>query len=701
MNNHKLLRMGGATVALFFALSAHAQDDADNYVIDEVLVTAEKRDSSLQDTPLSVSVLSGDELDAIGISTVEELQFFVPGVTITNDAMAIVNIRGIGTSAFGVGADPSSTVHIDGVYIPRPTTGYQDMFDIERVELLRGPQGVLFGRNSSGGTLNIISKSASEELEGAIEVAVGNLNKRKISGTLSGALSDRTRARATLLYNERDGRYSDPVFGREYQDQNTIAGRFALEFDASDNLDVVLRADFNNEDEAGYPTVQNVITADLLGAGATLTNGKDELALDGNPIQKIDTLGASATLTWDLGEMSFKSTSAFRSSDVEILIDVDSTDLFLRNVGVQEYSDSFSQEFLLSSTGDERLRWTAGLFYFTEDGDDNLDLFFGPTTIVIPGTNKTDAWALFGQASYDFNDRLTGTFGLRYSSEEKDYGTTTFVNGTNVGSATPSDDWDDFTPRFSLDYAVNEDVMLYASASRGFKSGGFQVGESNSFDPEYLWSYEAGVKSVVMDQRLRANFGVFFYDFTDLQVITFVNGIGQTDNAGKATLQGFEAEFLARPSDGLDLSLNIAYLDATYDRFTQAIGGVEVDLAGNTLPNTPEWTFSAGAQYSHPVSNAANLTFRGDFGWRDEVNFKSDNAPRFQTDSYGLLNVRIGYENLDQGWQLSLYGTNLTDEDFATYKTDGQDATGSSSANNPLTVFGEPRQYGVSFRYDF
>lgn len=322
MNHIKAVLLGGVMLPLFIASSTGAQK-SDDYVIDEVLVTAEKRDSSLQTTPLSVSVLSGDEMDAMGISTIEQLQFFVPGVTVTNDAMAIVNIRGIGTSAFGVGADPSSTV-------------------------------------------------------------------------------------------------------------------------------------------------QNMITPDLIAAGATPTNGKDELALDGDPQQNIDTWAVSAAINWDLNNINF-----------------------------------------------------------TEDGGDRLGLFFDPLTIVIPGA----------------------------------------------------------------------------------KSGGFQVGESGSFDPEFLWSSEAGIKSVLMDQRLRANIGAFYYDVTDLQVVTFVNGIGQTDNAGEATLKGFEAEFLARPSDGVDLSLSIAYLDATYDTFTQNVGGVEVDLAGNTLPNTPKWTYSAGAQHSHPVAASRNLTF--------------------------------------------------------------------------------------------
>lgn len=704
MNTIKLLFVGSMATTLLLAYPARAQEDEDSNgrVIEEIVVTAEKREESLQNVPISVSALSGDQIEAIGISTIEEFQFFVPGVTITNDAMAIVNIRGIGTSAFGVGTDPSSTVYIDGVYMPRPTTGYQDMFDVERIELLRGPQGVLYGRNSSGGSLNIFSRGASEEFEGKVGLTIGNLNKRLFSGTVSGPLSDNVRARATLLSNQRDGRYEDPNTGRQYQNQDTLAGRLSLEIDASDDVQIVLRADFNKERETGYPTVQNNITQDLIDAGATPTNGKDQLALDGDVRQNIDNWGTSATVTWNADNFTFRSITSYRSSEFDILIDVDSTDLFLRDVGFVENSDSFSQEFLFSSSSDSRLQWTVGAFYFWEDANDDLGLFFGPNlTIQLPGANVTNAYALFGQASYAITDRLTGSVGLRYSYETKDYQTTTIVNGNNFGTATPDENWNAFTPKFVLDYTVSDDVMLYASASKGFKSGGFQVGDPVPFNPEFLWAYEVGVKSILMDQRLRANFGAFYYDYTDLQVVTFVNGVGQTDNAGAATLKGFEAEFLGRLSDGLDLTLNIAYLDATYDTFAQVIGGVPVDLAGNTLPNTPKWTYSFGALYTYALGGAKNLTLRGDYAWRDSVNFKSSNLPRYAAGSYAVLNARIAIELLDKGWEFALYGTNLTDEDIPTYKTDGIDATGNSNPNNPLTVFGAPRQYGVKVTYNF
>ena len=246
----------GATAQQENSSAASENRPADD-VVEEIVVTAEKREESLQSVPVSITAMTGDTLIKTGITNVEDLQFFVPGVSVTNDSMAIVNIRGIGTSAFGVATDPSTTVHYDGVYISRPTTGYQDMFDVERVEVLRGPQGVLFGRNSAGGTLNIISKMPTADLSGTLGVTIGNYDRRTFSGTIAGPLTDTVGARLTLVKNNRDGIYKDAVTGRRYQNKDNLAARFTLAFDPSDDLQIVLRADGSRTRETGFPAVRD------------------------------------------------------------------------------------------------------------------------------------------------------------------------------------------------------------------------------------------------------------------------------------------------------------------------------------------------------------------------------------------------------------------------------------------------------------
>jgi iron complex outermembrane recepter protein len=666
-------------------------------LLDEIIITAEKRESSLQDTPLSVTAMSGEMMNKIGISTIEDLQFFVPGVTVTNDSMAIVNIRGIGTSAFGVATDPSSTVHYDGVYQPRPTTGYQDMFDVERIELLRGPQGVLFGRNSTGGTLNIISKAPTDEFEATLGLTLGNRNKRTFSGTISGPLSEKVRARATLMKNNRDGIYTDIVTGDKYQNQDSFAGRGTIAIDLAENFELVLRGDFNSERETGFPAVRATYGADIVAAGATIPTRDLDVAFDTKPVSNTGVWGVSATANWTGGDIGFKSISAYRESNVNQVIDADGTDLFLFDIGFREQSRSFTQELQIYNNNPNRVEWIAGMFFMSEEGSGGIDILFQNPKINIPERNTTNAYAVFGQTTYSLTDRLRATAGIRYSYEKKDYVFSTSVNGTEVASGSPTANWNAWTPRFAVDFDVNDNILAYVSATRGFKSGGFQLGDAGAFDPEFLWSYEAGLKSTLFDNRVRANIGVFNYDYTNLQVVEFVGGVATTSNAGKATVQGVEVEVAARLAEGFDINATLAYLDATYDVFFE--GGV--DFSGNRLANSPKWAYSLGAQYVMDAGDNGYVTMRGDYAYRDTVDFKRNNLPQFRSDTYSLVNARLSYTTNDDRWQVSLYGTNLTNNKYVTYITVGRNAAGAADLNVPVSVRGEPRQYGVKFRINY
>lgn len=684
----------GATAQQENSSAASENRPADD-VVEEIVVTAEKREESLQSVPVSITAMTGDTLIKTGITNVEDLQFFVPGVSVTNDSMAIVNIRGIGTSAFGVATDPSTTVHYDGVYISRPTTGYQDMFDVERVEVLRGPQGVLFGRNSAGGTLNIISKMPTADLSGTLGVTIGNYDRRTFSGTIAGPLTDTVGARLTLVKNNRDGIYKDAVTGRRYQNKDNLAARFTLAFDPSDDLQIVLRADGSRTRETGFPAVRDSYPPEFALAGATIPNRRDEIALDTIPRFDIDAGGVSSTISYDAGPVNFRSITAYRSSDVRQLLDVDATNLFLRNIVFTEKSNTFTQEFQLLSDNDSALRWILGAFYLNEKGKDEIQILEPGRAIVIPETNTTNAYAVFGQATYEFIERLRLTAGLRYSYEKKDFAFKVFFNGAEVDGAQPKDSWKAWTPKVGVDFDITEDVMAYATATRGFKSGGFQLGDGRSFLPEYIWSYEAGLKSMLFDRRLRANVSAFYYDYTNLQVVEYINGIATTTNAGKATIKGLELELMARPSQRLSLTSTLAYLDARYDVYFDQ----QTSLAGNRLPNAPRWNLTFGAEYRAPIGSTGDLVLRTDVAYREAVFFKPNNSPTYASENTTLLNGRIAWQPVNNKWELAIYGRNLTNERYASYKAVGTDPTGVSNPAYPLTVFGEPRQYGIQLRY--
>lgn len=677
------------------AADAAPQGPAADDSVEEIVVTAEKREESLQSVPISITAMSGDTLIKTGITNVEDLQFFVPGVSVTNDSMAIVNIRGIGTSAFGVATDPSTTVHYDGVYIPRPTTGYQDMFDVERIEVLRGPQGVLFGRNSAGGTLNIISKMPTRDLSGTFGVTFGNYDKRTFSGTVAGPLGESVRARLTVVKNDRDGIYKDAVTGRRYQNEDNLAARFTLAIDPSDDLQIVLRADGTKDRETGYPAVRASYPPEFALAGATIPTRRNEIALDTVPRFNTDAGGVSSTISYDAGPVNLKSITAYRSSDVRQLLDVDATDLFLRNIVFTEKSKSFTQEIQVLSDNDSALRWIVGGFYLNEKGKDEIQILEPGFALVIPETNTTNAYALFGQATYEFMDRLRLTAGLRYSYEKKDFAFKVFVNGAEVDGAQPKDSWKAWTPKVGVDFDITKDVMAYATATRGFKSGGFQLGDGRPFLPEYIWSYEVGVKSMLFDRRLRANVSAFYYDYTNLQVVEYINGVATTSNAGQATIKGVELELMARPTQRLSLTSTLAYLDARYDVYFDQ----ETSLAGNRLPNAPKWNATFGAEYRAPLGSMGDLVFRTDIAYREAVFFKPNNNPRYAGRNTTLVNGRIAWQPTNNKWELAIYGRNLTKERYATYKAVGTDATGVSNPAFPLTVYGEPRQYGLQLRY--
>lgn len=693
-------RIAGISLALstLFAGPADAQQAPPDSGLTDIIVTAEKREENLQSVPISVTAMTGESLTATGISNVEDLQFFAPGVSITNDAMAIINIRGIGTTAFGIATDPSTTVHYDGVYIPRPTTSYQDLFDVERIEILRGPQGVLFGRNSAAGTLNIISKMPTEALSGAIGLTLGNYAKRALSGTIAGPVGDRIGMSVTVLANSRDGIYRDVARNRRYQDQGNLAGRVTLAFNPTDDLEIVLRADASQDRETGSTSkLTSYASGGLAAAGATVPLGAFDIALDADPRYDVDAWGVSSTITWNNGPVTLKSITALRKSNVSEAFDTDATDLFLRHQEYFERSRSITQELQLVSNGEGALQWILGAFYLNEKGNDELRIIQPNRRRVTPETNATNAVAVFGQANYAVTDRLRLIGGLRYSWEEKDFSYRILVNNAQIGGGQPKDSWEAWTPKFGIDYDITKDIMLYAAATRGFKSGGFQLGDGQPFLPEYIWSYEAGVKSTVLDKRLRANFSAFYYNFTNLQVVEYINGVATTTNAGKARIKGFEAEILARPAPRLTLNSTLAWLDARYDvYFSQG-----ADLSGNRLPNAPKWNVTYGAEYKAPLGEVGSLTLRADFSWRDRVYFKANNNPAFEGETVTLLNARAAWRPIDERWEIALYGRNLTNERYPTYKTAGVGATGVTNQTVIKTLYGEPRQYGVQLRHFF
>jgi iron complex outermembrane receptor protein len=732
--------------------------------LEEIIVTAEKREGTVQDTPISITAFSGQDLAQAGLTSTDALAAYTPGLTIQKEVIGKVVIRGIGTENYTVGSDPGVAIHTDGVYLARSSVSIFDFFDTNRIEVLRGPQGTLYGRNATGGVINILSNEPTSEFGGYATLDVGNYSKVRVEGALNMPFSDSIDARLSVLYAQRDGYTENKFPGADaipadeetgfpgvpaltsarsrdvdqLDNQDLFAARGQVKFRLTDDVDLLLLAQFTRDDSLppafkyfnGAPW-QAPTDLDLSDLREVSQGFESEIPGSGRTVPspgKADQDNYMARLTWDLGNMRFTSITGYRDIDFSWINDGDGFDQFFVTYFQTDESQQFTQEFQLASQGDGKLQWIVGAYYL----DESAETFTGiPFIIPVPepyilwdGKSDTTAYALFGQGTYSLTDRLRITAGLRYNKEEKKGDLTYNVFGTVLtpdllGFGPPGTtwaqildrDWDATTPKLAVDYDFTSDVMGYASITRGFKSGGFNLLAGQlPYDPEYVWAYELGLKSRLADGRVTANIGAFYYDYSDLQVGKVVNLSATVVNAAKATIQGMEAEVRAAVGMGVELNAGLSWLDATYDEFVTEDPGYPgaagncgslleeprtVSLAGCELPRSPEYQGNLGAQWTGNVGNGAEVRVRADYAFRGKQYFTQFNRDDVSQGSYQTLGLRVGYSAPEDRWSVTAYGDNLTDEEyFATVLESGVAAPGTVV---PQAVVGAPRTYGVIF----
>lgn len=689
-------------------------------VIDELIVTAQKRETRLQETPITINAFTGKMLEDSDIQNLSQLQSFVPGLMVQTQTFGAIYIRGIGSTTLGVGSDASSTLHIDGVYIPRLSGIFSDFWDVDRIEVLKGPQGTLYGRNATGGTINIISKQPTDEFELSVGLTAGNYNKWRLDASIAGPITGTVSGRFTVMKNDRDGFQKDiDQLQRRYMDEDVIAMRGTLEFQLSENGELLLRGDYMRQRETGSTFVEDQLDR---------PNDTYRVSLDGPQNHDIDGGGVAAILNVDLGQalggVTWETLASWRKSNVELGFDNDGSGIFKRSSFFPEKTESFHFETRLVSNLDAsgRLEWIVGTFYFQEQAEDEfsrLTLPNGPdclqavvpdpdpavcpvTRFAFPEKNETNAIAGFGQATYSFTDQLQFTVGIRYSHEKKEFNSDFHINGNSqFGGFIPEEaSWNAWTPKFIVDYHINDNIMLWGSASRGFKSGFFGIGSlgKGPSGQETISAYEMGIKSTLLDGRMIANLSAFTWDYDGLQVQGTDSNTGEffLDNAGKASNDGIELEIFATPSDRWDINFAVAYLDAVYDLFIEPNSGF--DFSGNRQPQSPEWSFAAGATYTTPL-RLGDLSFRGEYTWQDDYFYGRDNV--FFSEAFGFLNASIIFvPSASKRWTLALFAKNILDE--ATYFGRFDNSRYSSTPDNSnQVVVGEPRQWGLRIRYDY
>ncbi|MDO9471469.1 MAG: TonB-dependent receptor [Caulobacter sp.] len=713
--------------------------------VEAVVVTARRTEENLQDVPGAVSAFSQASLERLQVTDVTGLQGAVPNVNISqgrgSSNATNIYIRGIGQPDALQTFDPAVGVYVDDVYYSRIRGTQFDLMDLERVEVLRGPQGTLYGKNTIGGALKVVTRKPGQDFRANLGLAFGSYNQVEMKGAVSGPVSDTLALGFAGLSSTRDGYVTDPVSGAEYNDKNTWALRAAAAWTPTDTFRLDLSADYSNDDAAmtvGQAT--NTLTTlfgvplKVLPATPPEYNFRTRTTPGLPNSTKLIHYGYAGTATWDVSDaLTLKSITAYRNLNTDDYVDIDATELETGDVFVAVDQNQVSQEFQLAWDNGGPLSVVGGLYWLEENivshqeayGDDVLGVLpnpfpigaFTPTTFTrtVDDDLQTTSKAAYVNATWRLSEVLRVTGGLRYTSEEKTYSrtTSTFSNNPSFAAnpafafAGVNETWEDVSPLISVDWNATETMMLYARASKGFKSGGFNgrsnnPGEEAAYDPETVTSFEAGLKSQWFGNRVTANATIFYNDYQDFQAR--VSGLVPTPiptpeltvlNAGSLVIQGFELELAARPIPGLLLDAQIGYLDASYEEFKDdrflATGG---SRAFQKPAFSPEWTMRFGGQYQFDLGGAGYVTTSGQAKYRSEMALAVDNTltnsavrlPGMWDDEVWLVDARVVWETPDRRFSAGVYGQNLTDE---VYKTDAQEF--SSVGGIRTAYYGAPR----------
>ncbi len=673
---------------------------------EKVTVTATKAGGAdIHSTPIAVTVVPERELGQLGIRSVEGLAGVVPAVTMSqHTGAAQVTIRGIGTNSTVVGADPSSTVHLDGVYLGRPVMVLMELLNVERVEILRGPQGTLYGRNSVGGTINIVTRAPTNALETNVRLEAGNYDNLRVEGSVSGpVIKHKVMGNVAFLRGTRDGFVTDLEHpAHSLGSEDTWVGRGQLRAVLGADSELLLSADYGRLGGVPLTYAKPIVAKPEFSFDAPdrLWDVRASHLASGDNHQR----GAAARLTFRVDQATtLTSLTAYRRSDYRFFIDSDSTELPVLTSDVPDLQRQVSQEVTLSQHR-PKLTWLAGAFFFDDQNEGQVEI-----TVFSRGTQTRPfaavgarAWALFGQAVCKVSRRVSLTGGARYTHEQKDLDSTggEYVIGTTVLNSQASfydfvdtASYEAWTPKASIDVQLSADRFAYLSATRGFKSGGFNITAQEpgkAFAPEFAWSYEGGLKQTMAGGRVRANTALFYNAYRNLQVQSFVRpAVIDISNAGAATIRGLEVEVDAAAGRGLQLAGHVSWLDATYDRYLATVpGGASIDAAGHRLNNAPEWSGSGSALYEFVIDGIGTASVRGVAAWQSRVFFTPSNDAVETQRAYGLVHLRAGFEPRSRRWEIAVYVRNAGNREYIT-----------GTANVPPTAFtarpGEPRHWGT------
>jgi iron complex outermembrane receptor protein len=741
------MRIFMGSLGLLAAAAAAGADNADGTAdmptIGEIVVTAQRREESNLQVGVTLTALSADALAQQRIEQVLDLKGRVPNLDIKEQvpgAMPVVTIRGVGLNDFGAANSPSAGVYVDQVYVASIAMMAFDMFDVERIEVLKGPQGTLYGRNSTAGALNIISRKPEPDFAAYAQLGYANYDTLDFETAVNMPLGDTAALRFSGKTIQQSEGYweSRRLPGATIGDRNLTMGRLQLALEPGDDFDLNLKVEgVRSRSEMGQPEFFGTVDpltggpcAPILAGRIDNTQCTDFLGYtdtDGDPFEgdwaregvyDIDSTGITLTMNAALGAATLTSVSGYVDFDRTFDIDVDATPArqldFLESDDIEQYS----QELRLAASG-ERLDWIVGAFYSKDEVGVSIpggheDLFF--TRTLVSADQETKSAAGFAHGEWHLTDDIDLVTGLRYTWEERTYegGTTDlnpigfscllsptctpgFVGPVQLTSIDETIDDRNWSWRAGLEYQPQESQLLYATISRGTKSGGFFSGISTTnlqlapFAPEELTAYEVGFKRGFGTAYLNA--AVFYYDYTDIQTFIAVDIgpfiIQRLGNVDDARVYGLDLEATWAPTSHLTLQGSVGWLDAELGAFRTLTGEVP---EGNELPNAPDLTLGALARYEADFTATLGGSIQVDGSYSDSVFKDAINDPIIAADSYVLVNARLSLFNAARSWEVALWGKNLSDEQYVAQGLN----TGLGAGNRNYNA---PRTYGASFTY--
>ncbi len=791
----------GAALAGVGALPAAAQEVGD----DEIVVTAQRREQSLQDVPITLSVVSSQQIQNLAADDVGDLSAFVPGLAVSNASptQARYSIRGVTTSDFGVGTDPAVGVYVDGVYSARSGAGLLAFNDVARVEVLKGPQGTLFGRNSAAGAVSITTNQPSHEFESSLGLRLGNFGKRRLEGLINVPLAEGLAFRGNAIFNQREGFRTDAATGQDYDTEDNWAARASLGWDVSPSTRAVLTWNHDSLDQDARPAIG---IAPLPAAPATPGIPLDPATylnpfsapvfndvVDNHETRELDE--GILNITHNFGSVDLTSLTAYRFFQTENREDEDGTnrpDLYF-DTNNREHNQSWYQEFRLAGEAG-RVDWIAGASYYNERARQRSDTFTSTDTIntllantgqipfigliddilLSPGdpnllrghpwqediinSGEYDAYAVFGDAIWHVDDRLSLTFGVRWTRDEKSFiwsngprlaadfdaalaaleangalgglGLTaadlTFDaifdlsgaagipcdNGVTVAegvSCQLNDSWENVSPRLVADYQITPDVMVFASYARGYKAGGFNSVEfASRFDNEDVTNYEIGIKSELRNTGLRLNASVFSYIYENKQAIRLISGVVGSSvpqyliETSDDEAWGVDLQADWSVTDAFNIFLNAQYIDVTYKTFVQGT----TDLSGQPT-GEPLWNVAGGIGYHGDFGTAGTWDAQLIHAFRGESRCNTDSiaqgscgatlAPFEVGAAQSRTDVRIYWTTESEHVRVGAFVNNIFDNEYVT----GVNNITAETLGTPFVDISEPRLYGVDVTLNF